>query len=97
MQMAASGAMGPSGPGPQLPAKLEKKLSKMKTSEIIEMQELMCGKLVEFRESLVEAQKAGKGFKDQLLIPFCQAMSSASVEKKYFINAEEMAMSGEKK
>jgi len=96
MQMAASGSM--RDPSQMImPKSGSKKLQKMQTKEIVEMQEMMVEELKTVIDSVKEAVSAPEGqgvFKEPLLIPMVQALASCGVEKKYQITAEEMAVAG---
>eukprot|EP00397_Hematodinium_sp_SG-2012_P042202 GEMP01046630.1.p1 GENE.GEMP01046630.1~~GEMP01046630.1.p1 ORF type:complete len:466 (-),score=115.74 GEMP01046630.1:247-1644(-) len=90
LQMMMSGTLDPN----QLPQP-SKKLKKLKTHDVINMQEYMVEQLKSIVGEIVQAVDSGcDHLKDELAIPLIQGLASAAVEKQYGISAEEMTMAG---
>lgn len=84
------------GKGMPVPEEPKSKGKKLKSSEIVEMQELMVDELKRTTEAVVHALSAnGKSnWKADLAVQMVQALASAAVERRYGTSAEEMTMAG---
>jgi len=75
-----------------------KKASKIKASDVIEMQELMVDELKRLNEATASALKKGGAegheWKPELLTQMIQALASAAVERRFNVSQEEMTMLG---
>jgi len=75
-----------------------KKLKKLKINDIIQMQELMVEDLkkilVDIGQSVDNGLPGSEKWRDDLAIPLIQGLASASVEKRFSVNAEEMTLAG---
>eukprot|EP00927_Polykrikos_kofoidii_P009271 TRINITY_DN13863_c0_g1_i1.p1 TRINITY_DN13863_c0_g1~~TRINITY_DN13863_c0_g1_i1.p1 ORF type:complete len:507 (+),score=120.13 TRINITY_DN13863_c0_g1_i1:183-1703(+) len=71
---------------------------KLKTSEIVEMQELMVDELKRTTDAVsavVQSDSAKTSpWKSELVVQMVQALASAAVERRYGVSAEEMTMAG---
>jgi len=79
------------------PAAEERKGKKLKSSEIIEMQELMVDELKRTVETATDALRKSNGhapWKAEVAIQMVQALASAAVERRYGATAEEMTVAG---
>ncbi|CAD7927667.1 unnamed protein product [Amoebophrya sp. A120] len=106
MTMAAvQGSWGPGGMPQMPPAAMAKpgssqrslKVCKMKAADVINMQEMMVSELQKLIQALSQTLRDCAGvvqFKDQLLVGLVQGMASTSVDKKFQVSADEMALAG---
>lgn len=69
---------------------------KLKSSEIVEMQELMVDELKRLTEAVVHARTDSpeQDFNEGLLLHMIQTLASAAVERRYGVAAEEMTLAG---
>jgi len=96
MQAMMSGGSRPSGssaPGPE-----EKKGKRLKSSEVVEMQELMVDELKRTTELAAQAVRRAAAsappWRAEVAIQMVQALASAAVERRYGTSAEEMTLAG---
>mmetsp|Transcript_2078 Transcript_2078/g.4709 ORF Transcript_2078/g.4709 Transcript_2078/m.4709 type:complete len:521 (-) Transcript_2078:146-1708(-) len=82
----------------QVVAVEDRKGKKLKSSEIVEMQELMVDELKRTTEAADAALKndatLASQWKAELAVQLVQALASAAVERRYGTSAEEMALAG---
>eukprot|EP00929_Paragymnodinium_shiwhaense_P012628 TRINITY_DN12000_c0_g1_i1.p1 TRINITY_DN12000_c0_g1~~TRINITY_DN12000_c0_g1_i1.p1 ORF type:complete len:556 (+),score=231.50 TRINITY_DN12000_c0_g1_i1:102-1769(+) len=88
-------AFRPPSSAAESPAKADEakpKGKKLKSGDVIEMQELMVDELKRTVEAVVAASKNGSavGWKTELAVQMVQALASAAVERRYGVSAEEM-------
>lgn len=80
------------------PTREDKKIKKVKASEIVEMQELMVDELKRTTEASLLSLRGGTNgkhaWKAEVAIQMVQALASAAVERRYGTSAEEMTMAG---
>ncbi|CAE8617258.1 unnamed protein product [Polarella glacialis] len=74
----------------------ERKGKKMKSSEIVEMQELMVDELKRTYEAAMKSPTASPKtlWRSEVAMQMVQALASAAVERRYGVTAEEMTMAG---
>mmetsp|Transcript_38104 Transcript_38104/g.89264 ORF Transcript_38104/g.89264 Transcript_38104/m.89264 type:complete len:496 (+) Transcript_38104:119-1606(+) len=88
---AAAGGAKPSKP---LPASEDKKAGKkLKAAELVEMQVLMVDELRRLVDDVVASlrQRGGKAWKADIAVQMAHGLTSATVEKRYGMSAEELA------
>merc|ERR1712039_764789 len=75
---------------------VDSKGKKLKSSEVVEMQELMVDELKRTVEAVSVAIRIGRGgpWKAELAVQMVQALGSAAVERRYGVSAEEMTCAG---
>ncbi|CAE7404322.1 unnamed protein product [Symbiodinium sp. KB8] len=74
----------------------DKKGKKMKTSEIVEMQELMVDEMKRLSEASSAAAKASPSspWRAEIAMQMVQSLASAAVERRYGVSPEEMTIAG---
>lgn len=75
----------------------ERKGKKLKSSEVVEMQELMVDELKRTTEAVTSALRKGVAappWRAEVAIQMVQALASAAVERRYGTSAEEMTLAG---
>merc|ERR1712048_440451 len=74
----------------------KQKGKKLKSSEVVEMQELMVDELKRTVEAVSVAIRIGRGgpWKAEVAVQMVQALASAAVERRYGVSAEEMTCAG---
>jgi len=74
----------------------DKKGKKMKTSEIVEMQELMVDEMKRLSEASSAAAKASSSspWRAEIAMQMVQSLASAAVERRYGVSPEEMTIAG---
>lgn len=76
----------------------DRKGKKLKSSEIVEMQELMLDKLILYHKDALVAFSGAKGpqkpWRAEIAVQMVQALASAAVEHRYGTSAEDMTIAG---
>ncbi|CAK0887795.1 unnamed protein product, partial [Prorocentrum cordatum] len=76
----------------------DRKGKKLKSSEIVEMQELMLDKLILYHKDALTAFSGGRGpptpWRAEIAVQMVQALASAAVEHRYGTSAEDMTVAG---
>uniref|UniRef100_A0A7S1M369 Uncharacterized protein n=1 Tax=Alexandrium catenella TaxID=2925 RepID=A0A7S1M369_ALECA len=97
MQTAIAGVAGVAGVArAPAPAAEEKRGRKLKSSEVVEMQELMVDELKRTTELAAAVVKKGAtpAWRADVAMQMVQALASAAVERRYGTSAEEMTIAG---
>lgn len=93
MVMQMMTAAGPKASGQSPSSSEEKKGKKLKSGDVVEMQELMVDELKRTTEAAVLFARKG-GWKAETAVQMVQALASAAVERRFGTSAEEMTIAG---